>query len=121
MEEKKNSMNIDDLAALIQEGFNAMDKRLRIIEVGQRELEVRMSKLDLRVVRLEVNIEHQFEERTFELEEKEELLAAATAFNQQLEDSALGKENITFTRPEYDVTAVIADFPNRFAAPALAE
>jgi len=38
--------------------------------------------------------------------------------NERLENDALGKSDIALTRPEYDVTADTAGFPNRFTQPS---
>lgn len=99
---------VDNLAALVQSGFTAMEQKM---EVGIAEVKAE-------VRRLEARMDRQFDERTFNPEEKETVVAASDAYNQQLEDATLGMKDITLTRPEYDATAVVADFPNRFTSPA---
>jgi uncharacterized protein YoxC len=88
---------VDGLATMMQAGFSALDKK---IDAVQHHLEVRMDQL--------------FDERTFDAEQKESIIAAAEAYNQQLEDSSLGKKDVTLTRPEYDKTAIASGFANRF-------
>ncbi len=58
------------------------------------------------------------QEGMFSKEEKESIVAAADTLNQQLEDSVLGKKDISLTRPEYDKTAIASGFANRFDTPA---
>lgn len=104
-------MSINDLAALMQQGFAEIRGEIQTID----------KKVDSVKVVLEARMDRQFEElkeRTFDPEEKECILAVVEAYNQQLEDAALGTKDIMLTRPEYDATAVVADFPNRFTAPA---
>lgn len=94
------------LTLQVQQGFEMTDKKS---EAVQGYLEDRM--------------DHQFEEikkRTFNPEEKESLVAVIGAVNDRLENDALGKENITLTRPEYDATSIVKGFPNRFTTPVRA-
>jgi cell shape-determining protein MreC len=104
---------MDKLTEVMQAGFAAIDKKIdavdKMVDAVKNHLEIRMDR--------------QFEElkeRTLEPDQKEGLVAALDTFNQQLEDSALGTKDITLTRPEYDATSVVADFPNRFTTPAKA-
>jgi predicted nucleic acid-binding Zn-ribbon protein len=105
------TLTVDNLAALMQAGFNALNQKIDAVQ----------DHADTRIDQLKAHMDDQFEERTFTPEQKEDILAVVAAANQQLEESALGKENITLTRPEYNATAITADFPNRFATPAFAE
>jgi chromosome segregation ATPase len=138
------AQTIDSLAAITQAGLESVRKDMRTdfesvrkdmradiesvrkdMRTGFEMLNQKIDSVDARVDHLETsmkhfqtNMEHQFEERTFTPEQKEDILAVVATANQQLAESTLGKENITFTRPEYDATAVAVDFPNRFTTPA---
>jgi len=72
------------------------------------------SELKSRIAALEAKVG----EGLFTPDEKESLLNMVDHMNERLENDALGKSDIALTRPEYDVTADTAGFPNRFTQPS---
>jgi hypothetical protein len=88
--------------------------------MGQK-MEAGIAEVKMELRNLEARMDRQFDERTFNPEEKESVVAASETYNQQLEDSALGAGDITLTRSEYDAISVVKGFPNRFTTPALAD
>ncbi len=80
---------VDGLAAMMQRCFETMDKKFEMID----------KKIDSVQHHLEARMDQLFDERTFDVEEKESIIAAAETYNQQLGDSSLGKNDIMLTRP----------------------
>lgn len=119
---------IDDLAVLMQTGFEAVRGEIQAVDKKVDAVDKKVDTVDKKAdsikVLLEARMDRQFDElreRTFDPDQKEGIVAVIDAYNQGLEDAALGKENITLTRPEYDATALATGFPNRFTAKAVAE
>ncbi len=99
-----NEENItnEELLKAVKEGFKTLEDRVATKEEmseGFRDIRANIKEL---------------QEGAFTKNEKEEVLDMVRHYDQQLKKDALGVENITLTRAEYDNVAKTSGFENRF-------
>ncbi len=107
-------MSIEDLARMMQAGFEGVETRLggRIDHMEGR-METRMDGLESRMGSMETQIRN-LELRSFTEEEKEKILSLIRHYDKRLEAETLGKDFVLLTREEYDVFVKLAGIANRF-------
>lgn len=102
MDEKK-PMTIEDLAQEMRAGF----------KLNQQGFEMMNTKIDT----VESNFDAKLDvirEGMFTPDEKASILDTVKLVNDHLSDNVTGKDNITFTRKEYDVVTEKVGLPNKF-------
>jgi len=114
---KEKSMNLEELARMMQAGFQGIDERLgkKIDKLDLRmdNMEVKMDNMEVKMGSMETRMSR-LEERSFTNEEKEAVLAMVRHYDKRLEAETLGKDYILLTRKEYNIFVKIAGIPNRF-------
>ncbi len=116
-EKKEKKMSIEDLARMMQAGFEGVETRLggRIdrIETRMENMETRLEGMELRMGSIEIRMGN-LELRAFTEEEKEEILSLIHHYDKRLEAETLGKDLVLLTREEYDIFVKLAGIANRF-------
>ena len=84
-----------------------MSESIANLQIGMQNVNKRLDKVDQRLKSLE--------DRVFNEDEKEEVLAMVRHYNDRLEKETLGQAYITLTPAGYKKFIAIAGLPNRFA------
>ncbi|MCX6736161.1 MAG: hypothetical protein NTZ13_03705 [Candidatus Parcubacteria bacterium] len=129
--EKDSNMSLEDLAQMMQAGFQGLEERLggRIDRLDSRmdNMEIKMERIESRMDGIESRMDGlesrmgsietrigRLEFQSFTNEEKEEVLAMVRHYDKRLELETLGKDFIVLTREEYNIFVKIAGISNRF-------